>query len=129
MAALRPRNLGVDGLADRLVVANGPDNPVVDSCATTTSTRSPPGRPTRSPSCATTAPSARPGEVVWVDITSDPSFTVPPLTADFGTFMLLAGRLHQAGHTGADVDEVLAGQPVDDRQAASWRALGSMVLD
>jgi len=57
------------------------------------------------------------------------SFTVTPLTADFATFVLLAGRLHQAGHTGADVDEVLAGQPGDDRQAESWPALGSMVLD
>jgi hypothetical protein len=129
MAALRPRNLGGDGLADRLVVASGPDNPVVGflrdhDLYEVASWETDPIAVVREPSAE-----RRPGEIVWVDITSDPSFTVSLLAADFATFMLLAGRLYQAGHTGAAVDEVVAGQAVDDRQVESWRALASMVLD
>ncbi len=128
MAGLRPRDLGGDGLADRLVVANGPDNPVVgflrdNDLYEVASWETDPIAVVRE------GAERRPGEVVWVDITSAPSYSVSPLAADFATFMLLAGRIYQAGHIGAGVDEVLDGLPVDEQQAESWHALGSMVLD
>ncbi|MGH9267329.1 MAG: hypothetical protein ACRD0D_04045 [Acidimicrobiales bacterium] len=129
MVALRPRSLGGDGLLERLVLANGSANPVAEflrgqDLYEVASWETDPIGVVRDDST-----SGRSGQVVWVDVTSDPSFIVSPLAPDFATFMVMAGRLYQALHTGASVDEILDGSAVDARQTESWRALASMALE
>ena len=69
------------------MIANGPDNPVVGflrdhDLYEVASWETDPIAVVREPGA-----DRRGGEVLWVDITSDPSFTVSPLAADFATFM------------------------------------------
>lgn len=127
--ALRPRSFGGVGLLERLVLANGPANPVVEFLRArdlyeVASLETDPIGVVRDDSVA-----ARSGEVVWVDITSDPSFIVWRLAPDFSTFMIMAGRLYEARHADASVEEILDGMAVDAQQAESWRALASMSLE
>lgn len=129
MVALRPRNFGGQGLAERLIVANGPSNPVADilrshSLYEVASWETDPIGVVR-----VDAPAERRREVVLVDITSHPTISWSPLAPDFATFLVMAGRLYEAGHKGADVDELVGEVALDARQVESWRSLAGMVLD
>ncbi len=127
MAALRPRSFGGEDLVDRLVMANGPANPVFGFLQArglyeVASWESDPiGVKGRG------APDE--GEVFWVDISSGGDFIVSPLAPDFAAFMVMAARLWQGVHTGADIEEILQGVQLSPWQQEGWRSLGSMVLE
>ena len=72
--------------------------------------------------------SGRPGEVVWVDLTSAPEPVVRPLAPDFATFLIVAGRLEQASREGSDLDDVLAGYIDDQGHRQVWEVHASMML-
>lgn len=123
---LRPGSLGGRTLAERLVAANGPTNPlhaalqerhlfevaVIES----------------DPVCVVSDRAADAGQVVWMDIESGGDPVVSPLAPDFATFMIVAGRLYQASLADGVAELVLVGLDLDARSVETWRDVASMVL-
>jgi hypothetical protein len=75
------------------------------------------------------AGSTRPGEVVWIDTTKRPDLVARPLAPDFETFLILAGRLYDAGDDGEAVDGFFARLGDFDVPSAAtdaWRAVASI---
>lgn len=127
MAVLRPSSFGGTGLVDRLVTANGPANPLArfmqaHALYEVARWEADPIAVVREDS------DTRPGQVVWLDPASGPGVRVAPLANDFAIFLVMAGRLFQAGHLDARVEAILEDMPLDDEQVRNWRVLASMVL-